>query len=160
MVLTAGKLNDYNMNGSGIVTGGVLTAGSLKNAFHNAGVHPDLIEHLAGGGFFGTLFDAVKKGTKFVLDNKDTIANVAMGAKAGYDAYKKSKGGALVAVSSKNLGRHKDSIYHEEYLENQKSKQKAKRPQTAWNKLVTKITKQEKCNVSEAIKFIKANNLY
>ena len=148
MVLTAGKLNDYNMNGSGIVT-----AGSLKNAFHNAGVHPDLIEHLTGSGFFGTLFDAVKKGTKFVLDNKDTILNVG---KAGYDAYKKSKGGALVATSSKNLGRNKDSIYHEEYLE----KQKAKRPQTAWNKLVTKITKQEKCNVSEAIKFIKANNLY
>ncbi len=145
------------MNGSGITTGGTLTAGSLKNAFHNAGVHPDLVEHLVGSGFFGTLFDAVKKGTKFVLDNKDTIMNVG---KAGYDAYKKSKGGALVAVSSKNLGRHKDSIYHEEYLEKQKSKHKAKRPQTAWNKLVTKITKQEKCNVSEAIKFIKANNLY
>ena len=158
MVFTAGNLQD-NMYGSGILTAGKLTAGSLHQAFSDAGVHPDLIEHLSGSGFFGTLFDGIKKGTKFILDNKDTIANVAMGAKAGYDAYKKSKGGALMAVSSKNLGRHPDSIYHDEYLKKQ-AKQKAKRPQTAWNKLVTKIAKQEKCNLADAIKYIKQNNLY
>ena len=133
MTITGGKLNNNSMN----EIGGVLTAGALSKAFRDAGVHPDLIEHLSGSGFFGTLFDGIKKGTKFILDNKDTIANVAMGAKAGYDAYKKSKGGALMAVSSK-----------------------AKRPQTAWNKLVAKIAKQEKCNVKEAIKYIKENNLY
>ena len=130
MTITGGKLNNENMN----ERGAALTAGALSKAFEQAGVHPTLMSHLHGSGFFGTLFEGIKKGTKFLLDNKDTIVNVG---KAGFDAYKKSKGGALMAVSSK-----------------------AKRPQTAWNKLVTKIAKQQKCNVREAIKYIKENNLY
>ena len=170
MHYTAGILSNHNsMSGSGISTGGSvpftagslpgakLTAGSLSQAFTDAGVHPALIEHLHGSGFFSTLLNGIKAGTEFVLQNKDAIATVAKGAKAGYDMYKASKkGGALVAVSSANLGRDENSIYHKQYLE----KNKPKRPLTTWSKLVKKITAQQKCNVSEAIKYIKANNLY
>jgi hypothetical protein len=150
MHYTAGILSNHNsMSGSGISTGGnvpftagslhgaKLTAGSLSQAFTDAGVHPALIEHLHGSGFFSTLLNGIKAGTEFVLQNKDAITTVAKGAKAGYDMYKASKkGGAL------------------------EEKNKPKRPLTTWSKLVKKITAQQKCNVSEAIKYIKANNLY
>ena len=68
-----------------------------------------------------------------------------------------SKGETLVAVNSKNLGRHPDSIYHEEYMKKTKN---SKRPMTAWIKLVKNITTDQKCGVKEAIKYIKENNLY
>ena len=120
-------------------TGGLLTAGSLKNAFLNSGVHPLVVEKLHGSGFFSNLFDAVKKGTKFVLDNQDTIAKVG---KAGFDAYKASKKGSGLTAGTL------------------KSKSQSKRKQTPWTKLVTKITKQQKCGVAEAIQYIKENELY
>ena len=115
---------------------GSVTGGALEKSFQNLGVHPKLIDHLHGAGFFSNLAGAIAKGTKFIIDNKDTIAGVAKGARAGYDAYQSmkqnQKGGAL----------------------------KPKREQTKWSKLVTKITKQENCNVVDAINYIKEHNLY
>ena len=121
-------------------TGGKLTAGSLKQSFEDAGVHPQLIEHLHGAGFFGTLFDAVKKGTKFVLDNHETIGKVG---KAAYSAYQSSqKGGKLAGSGIVTAGKL------------------VSKKQTPWTKLVQKIAKQQKCGVREAITYIKENNLY
>ena len=117
------------------LTAGKLTAGSLKKGFDDSGVHPKLIEHLHGAGLFSTLFDAVKKGTKFVLDNHETIGKMG---KAAYSAYQSSKKGGGIVTGGKLVSKK----------------------QTPWTKLVQKIAKQQKCGVREAITYIKENNLY
>ena len=120
--------------GSGIVTAGVLTAGSLSKALKKAGVHPRMIEHMHGSGFFSNLVNAVTKGTKFILDNKDQIAGVAKGAKGLYDTYQKSKsGGAL---------------------------KQTKRAPTQRALLIKRLMKTNGMSMIQASQYIKSNNLY
>lgn len=61
-----------------------LTKTKLKKFMLAEGVHPHMIKHLEGAGFFDKVISGIKNATKFIIKNKDTIAKVG---KAGIEAY-------------------------------------------------------------------------
>jgi hypothetical protein len=65
-----------------------LTEDKLQMHFLDNGVHPLVVNHLQGAGFFGSLIDGIGKTAKFIIKNKDTIEK---GIKTGIDVYKTGK---------------------------------------------------------------------
>jgi hypothetical protein len=65
-----------------------LTENKIQEHFLENGVHPLVVNHLQGAGFFSSLLDGIGKTAKFIIKNKD---NIEKGIKTGIDVYKTGK---------------------------------------------------------------------